>query len=44
MFNDRELDSFLGLVAIIVTGCYPLAGYIYGKEYAELEWPVDIAI
>lgn len=36
---------FWGWQAIIVAGAVTLlAGFTVGKEYAELEWPIDIAI
>jgi cytochrome c oxidase cbb3-type subunit I/II len=46
MFNDRlSWVHFWGWQGIIVTAAVTLlAGYTTGKEYAELEWPVDIAI
>lgn len=46
MFNDKlGRVHFWGWQAIIVTGAISLlAGYTSGKEYAELEWPIDIAI
>lgn len=46
MFNDRlSWAHFWGWQGIIVTAAITLlAGYTTGKEYAELEWPVDIAI
>ena len=46
MFNDTlSKIHFWGWQAIIVVGAITLlAGYTTGKEYAELEWPVDIAI
>jgi cytochrome c oxidase cbb3-type subunit I/II len=46
MFNDSlSWTHFWGWQAIIVTAAVTLlAGYTTGKEYAELEWPVDIAI
>jgi cytochrome c oxidase cbb3-type subunit I/II len=46
MFNDRlSWIHFWGWQAIIVTAAVTLlAGFTTGKEYAELEWPVDIAI
>ncbi|CAN5466388.1 cytochrome-c oxidase, cbb3-type subunit I [soil metagenome] len=46
MFNDRfSWIHFWGWQGIIVTAAVTLlAGYTTGKEYAELEWPVDIAI
>ena len=38
-------DSLLGLAAIIVAAAITLPlGFTQGKEYAELEWPIDIAI
>ena len=46
MFNDvLSKIHFWGWQAIIVTAAVTLlAGFTTGKEYAELEWPVDIAI
>jgi cytochrome c oxidase cbb3-type subunit I/II len=46
MFNDTlSKIHFWGWQSIIVVGAITLlAGYTTGKEYAELEWPVDIAI
>lgn len=46
MFNDTlSKIHFWGWQAIIVTAAVTLfAGCTTGKEYAELEWPVDIAI
>ncbi len=46
MFSDTlSKIHFWGWQAIIVTAAITLlAGYTTGKEYAELEWPVDIAI
>lgn len=46
MFSDAlSKIHFWGWQLIIVTGALTLlAGYTTGKEYAELEWPVDIAI
>lgn len=46
MFSDvLSKIHFWGWQAIIVTAAVTLlAGYTTGKEYAELEWPVDIAI
>ncbi len=46
MFSDKlSKIHFWGWQAIIVTAAVTLmAGYTTGKEYAELEWPVDIAI
>lgn len=46
MFSDAlSKIHFWGWQAIIVTAAVTLlAGYTTGKEYAELEWPVDIAI
>ncbi|MES2648025.1 MAG: cytochrome-c oxidase, cbb3-type subunit I [Bacteroidota bacterium] len=46
MFSDRlGWIHFWGWQGIIVTAAVTLlAGYTTGKEYAELEWPVDIAI
>src|SRR5688572_16321014 len=46
MWSDR-LSSFhfWGWQAIIVAAAITLPlGYTQGKEYAELEWPIDIAI
>jgi cytochrome c oxidase cbb3-type subunit I/II len=46
MYSDTLSKlHFWGWQAIIVTGAITLlAGYTTGKEYAELEWPVDVAI
>lgn len=46
MFSDKlSKIHFWGWQSIIVVGAITLlAGYTTGKEYAELEWPVDIAI
>ena len=46
MFNDKlSKIHFWGWQAIIVVAAITLlAGFTTGKEYAELEWPVDIAI
>ncbi|WEK33868.1 MAG: cytochrome-c oxidase, cbb3-type subunit I [Candidatus Pseudobacter hemicellulosilyticus] len=46
MFSDRlSWIHFWGWQGIIVAAAITLlAGYTTGKEYAELEWPVDIAI
>ncbi len=46
MFSDAlGKIHFWGWQLIIVTAAITLlAGYTTGKEYAELEWPVDIAI
>ena len=46
MFSDKlSKIHFWGWQAIIVTAAVTLmAGFTTGKEYAELEWPVDIAI
>jgi cytochrome c oxidase cbb3-type subunit I/II len=46
MFSDLlSKIHFWGWQFIIVTAAITLlAGYTTGKEYAELEWPVDIAI
>jgi cytochrome c oxidase cbb3-type subunit I/II len=46
MFSDvLSKLHFWGWQLIIVTAALTLlAGYTTGKEYAELEWPVDIAI
>ena len=46
MFNDTlSKIHFWGWQAIIVAAAITLlAGYTTGKEYAELEWPIDIAI
>jgi cytochrome c oxidase cbb3-type subunit I/II len=46
MYSDRlGWIHFWGWQGIIVTAAVTLlAGYTTGKEYAELEWPVDIAI
>ncbi len=46
MFNDvLSKIHFWGWQLIIVCGAASLLlGYTTGKEYAELEWPIDIAI
>jgi cytochrome c oxidase cbb3-type subunit I/II len=46
MFNDRlSWIHFWGWQAIIAAAAITLLlGYTTGKEYAELEWPIDIAI
>jgi cytochrome c oxidase cbb3-type subunit I/II len=46
MFSDRlSWIHFWGWQGIIVAAAVTLlAGYTTGKEYAELEWPIDIAI
>jgi len=46
MFSDKlSKIHFWGWQSIIVFGAITLlAGYTTGKEYAELEWPLDIAI
>jgi cytochrome c oxidase cbb3-type subunit I/II len=46
MFSDRLSKlHFWGWQSIIVAGAITLLlGYTSGKEYAELEWPIDIAI
>ena len=46
MFNDRlSWVHFWGWQSIIVAAAVTLLmGYTTGKEYAELEWPIDIAI
>jgi cytochrome c oxidase cbb3-type subunit I/II len=46
MFNDRlSRFHFWGWQSIIVLAAVTLlAGYTTGKEYAELEWPIDILI
>ena len=46
MFNDKlSRIHFWGWQLIIVAAALTLfAGYTTGKEYAELEWPIDIAI
>jgi len=46
MFNDKlSKFHFWGWQLIIVLGAVTLlAGYTSGKEYAELEWPIDIMI
>jgi cytochrome c oxidase cbb3-type subunit I/II len=46
MFNDAlSKIHFWGWQLIIVSAAITLlAGYTTGKEYAELEWPIDIAI
>lgn len=46
MFNDTlSKIHFWGWQAIIVSAAFTLAhGITVGKEYAELEWPIDIAI
>ncbi|HEY0274220.1 MAG TPA: cytochrome-c oxidase, cbb3-type subunit I, partial [Chitinophaga sp.] len=43
--NTLSRIHFWGWQTIIVAGAVSLlAGYTTGKEYAELEWPIDIAI
>lgn len=46
MYSDRlSRIHFWGWQMIIVAGAITLLlGYTTGKEYAELEWPIDIAI
>jgi cytochrome c oxidase cbb3-type subunit I/II len=46
MFNDKlSRFHFWGWQSIIVLAAITLlAGYTSGKEYAELEWPIDILI
>jgi cytochrome c oxidase cbb3-type subunit I/II len=46
MFSDRlSWFHFWGWQSIIVAAAVTLVlGYTTGKEYAELEWPIDIAI
>lgn len=46
MFNDSlSWFHFWGWQAIILSAAITLPlGYSQGKEYAELEWPIDIAI
>jgi cytochrome c oxidase cbb3-type subunit I/II len=46
MFSDKlSKFHFWGWQSIIVLGAISLlAGYTSGKEYAELEWPLDILI
>jgi cytochrome c oxidase cbb3-type subunit I/II len=46
MFSDRlSWIHFFGWQGIIVAAALTLLlGYTTGKEYAELEWPIDIAI
>ena len=46
MFSDRlSAIHFWGWQAIIVSAAVSLPlGYTQGKEYAELEWPIDLAI
>jgi cytochrome c oxidase cbb3-type subunit I/II len=46
MFSDKlSWIHFFGWQGIIVAAAITLLlGYTTGKEYAELEWPVDIAI
>ncbi|MEO7530799.1 MAG: cytochrome-c oxidase, cbb3-type subunit I [Sediminibacterium sp.] len=46
MFSDKlSAIHFWGWQTIIVAAAITLlSGYTTGKEYAELEWPVDIAI
>jgi len=46
MYSDKlSKIHFWGWQAIIVAAAVTLlAGYTTGKEYAELEWPIDIAI
>jgi cbb3-type cytochrome oxidase subunit 1 len=43
--RHAELDQLLGLAGIIVAAAITLPlGFTTSKEYAELEWPIDIAI
>ena len=46
MWSDTlSLINFWGWQLIIVSAAITLlAGFTTGKEYAELEWPIDIAI
>ncbi|WP_207515680.1 cytochrome-c oxidase, cbb3-type subunit I [Longitalea luteola] len=46
MFSDKlSRLHFWGWQGIIIAGALTLLlGYTTGKEYAELEWPIDIAI
>src|SRR6266498_346727 len=46
MFSDKlSRIHFWGWQSIIVVAAITLmAGYTTGKEYAELEWPIDVAI
>jgi cytochrome c oxidase cbb3-type subunit I/II len=46
MWSDKlSLINFWGWQLIIVSAAITLlAGFTTGKEYAELEWPIDIAI
>ena len=46
MFSDKlSKIHFWGWQSIIVAAAITLlSGYTTGKEYAELEWPIDIAI
>ena len=46
MFSDRlSRLHFWGWQAIIVSAALTLPlGFTQGKEYAELEWPIDLAI
>src|SRR6185312_11249062 len=46
MYSDKlSKIHFWGWQSIIVFAAVSLlAGYTTGKEYAELEWPIDIAI
>src|SRR5687768_10225890 len=46
LYSDRlSKFHFWGWQAIIVSAALTLPfGYTQGKEYAELEWPIDIAI
>ena len=46
MFSDRlSYIHFWGWQLIIISAAFTfLAGYTLSKEYAELEWPIDIAI
>ena len=46
MFSDRlSKIHFWGWQLIVVAAaCTLLMGYTSGKEYAEMEWPIDIAI
>src|SRR6186713_1073047 len=46
MFNDKlsSIHFWLWQLIIVFGAVTLLAGYTTGKEYAELEWPLDIAI
>mgnify|MGYP000226589472 CR=1 FL=1 len=46
MFSDKlSMINFWGWQLIIISAVLTLPfGYTTGKEYAELEWPIDIAI